>query len=275
MTYKETEEITPPTRLALLAETRTAIDAARMLAPLLGAQFSRPAARTERHIVVVPGFGSDDRYTAPMRHYLNRRGHRAEGWGLGRNMAGLDLPHTQDDVHPRWQFERRNTYRGEAGVPYLCDRFIDALIERHGEAGMPLTLVGWSLGGYIAREAARDLPDIVERVVTMGSPTIGGPKYTAAAPVFRQRGMDLDWIEAEIAARERAPIVQPITAIYSKSDGVVSWRAALDHHSPNVTHIEVNAAHLGMGFNPTIWRHVVEALEEQREPELAARSETG
>ena len=95
----------------------------------------------------------------------------------------------------------------------------------------------------------------------MGSPTIGGPKYTAAASFFRIRGMDLDWIEAEIAGRERQPITQPITAIVSKSDGVVSWQAAWDHHSPNVQHIEVRAAHLGMGFNPTIWGHVTEALE--------------
>ena len=56
------------------------------------------------------------------------------------------------------------------------------------------------------------------------------------------------------------------TAIYSKSDGVVSWRAAMDHHSERVTHIEVSAAHLGMGFNPSIWAHVVDGLEAEAEP---------
>jgi hypothetical protein len=73
--------------------------------------------------------------------------------------------------------------------------------------------------------------------------------------------MDLDWIEEEVAGREANPIQQPITAIYSRSDGVVDWRACIDHHSPNVRHVEVNAAHLGMGFNPTIWRHIVQALD--------------
>ena len=268
------KDLSPPSRLALLAESRSAFDAVRMLAPLIGAQLSRAEQGASRRVVVVPGFGSDDRYTIPMRHFLNRQGYRAEGWGLGRNMAGLNLAHTQADIHPRWQFEQRDTYRGEAGVPYLCDRFIDRLVAKHAETGEPVSLIGWSLGGYVAREAARDLPDIVDSVITMGSPTIGGPKYTAAAGVFRQRGMDLDWIEAEIAGRERKPITQPITAIYSKSDGVVSWRAAIDHHSPNVTHIEVNAAHLGMGFNPTIWRHVTAALQRApdaiREPALDA-----
>ena len=121
-------------------------------------------------------------------------------------------------------------------------------------------LIGWSLGGYICREAARDLPDIVDRVVTFGSPTKGGPKYTAAADFFRKRGMDLDWIEEEVAARESNPIQQPITAIYSRSDGIVDWRACIDHHSPNVRHVEVNAAHLGMGFNPAVWKQVKQAL---------------
>ena len=95
----------------------------------------------------------------------------------------------------------------------------------------------------------------------MGSPTIGGPKYTAAVDFFRKRGMDVDWIEENIRRREERAIRQPITAIFSKSDAVVSWQAAIDHHSENVRHVEVNAAHLGMGFNPTIWQQVVAALE--------------
>ena len=65
----------------------------------------------------------------------------------------------------------------------------------------------------------------------------------------------------EIPHRESNPIRQPITAIYSRSDGIVDWRACIDHHSPNVRHFEVNAAHLGMGFNPTIWKQVVQALD--------------
>ena len=37
--------------------------------------------------------------------------------------------------------------------------------------------------------------------------------------------------------------------------------ATIDRFSERVRHIEVNATHLGMGFNPTIWGHVVSALE--------------
>ena len=124
-----------------------------------------------------------------------------------------------------------------------------------------MSLVGWSLGGYMAREVARDLPGIVERVVTMGSPTVGGPKYTAAARFFNRNGMDLDWIEREIARRESRPIAQPITAIVSKTDAIVDWNAAIDRSSPRVEHIELDAAHLGMGFNLDVWSCVLAALQ--------------
>ncbi|MEL7538205.1 MAG: hypothetical protein AAFM91_14255 [Pseudomonadota bacterium] len=257
----ESTPMSAPSRRSIFLETRAAIDVARMIGPLVGAQFSRSEARDDLHVIVVPGFGADDRSTAPLRHYLKSRGFTAEGWGLGRNLAGINLRHTLEDLSPSWDVDRqREPYRGEAGVPYLCDRFIDRVRERHAELERPIALIGWSLGGYVTREAARDLPEIVNRVVTLGSPIVGGPKYTAAAQFFTKRGMDLDWIESEIGKRDARPISQPVTAIYSKSDAIVSWEAALDRSNESVKHIEVDAAHLGMAFNPTIWSHVLDAL---------------
>ena len=253
--------LTTPRRASMLLEARSAIDMARMVGPLVRAQLRRTTSRDDLHVIVVPGFGTDDYSTAPLRHYLKQRGFSVEGWGLGRNLAGGNMPHTLEDLSPRWEVEPKSEYRGEGGVPYLCDRLTDRIQERHAEIGKPLALIGWSLGGYLAREAARDLPDVVDRVITMGSPIVGGPKYTAAARFFLERDMDLDWIEDEIRKRESNPIRQPITAIYSKSDAVVHWGAAVDQFSENVRHVEVNAAHLGLGFNPTVWRHVVDALE--------------
>jgi pimeloyl-ACP methyl ester carboxylesterase len=244
----------------MFKEVRVAVDIVRMLLPLVGAQLRRGTPPKGSPIIVAPGFGSDDRYTLPLRHYLQRLGFRVEGWGLGLNLAGVNLKHQLDDLSDGWDVTPRDVYNGEASVPYLCDRFTDKVRERFEYFAEPITLIGWSLGGYVARETARDLPAEVCRVITMGSPTVGGPKYTAAAPFFEKRNMDMDWIEAEITKRESRPIRQPITAIVSRSDGVVSWAAAQDHYSPHVQHIEVNAAHLGMGFNPTIWRHITEAL---------------
>ena len=250
----------PPSRALLLLETRAALDFARMLGPLARASV-RPAAQAADSLTIVaPGFGSGDAYTLPLRRFLSRNGFQSEGWGLGTNLAGTDLPHTLEDLSERWDPEPRDEYRGEAGVPYLADRFYDRVLERHRETGRRISLVGWSLGGYIAREVARDLPEVVDRVITMGAPVLGGPKYTRAAPFFEARGQDLDWIEAEIRKRSERAIQQPITAIVSRTDGVVGWGSAQDVSSPNITHIEVDAAHLGMGFNTEIWGHVLKAL---------------
>lgn len=252
--------LAPPDRRELLGEVRVVADAARMLGALALSSWRSPGDRRGPLVILAPGFGSDGRYLAPLRRHLASLGFSAEDWGLGKNLAGVDIPHELDDLSDRWSFTPRAEYHGEAGVPLLVDRLFDRVRQRHAETGQTVALVGWSLGGYICREVARDLPEVVERVVTFGSPTRGGPKYTAAADLFRKRGMDLDWIEEEVAGRESNPIRQPVTAIYSRSDGIVDWRACIDHHSPNVRHVEVNAAHLGMGFNPAVWKQVYQAL---------------
>jgi len=159
------------------------------------------------------------------------------------------MPHDRDHPHV-----------GEGEVPHMCDLMTERVKARADNLGRPISLVGWSLGGYIAREVARDLPQEVNRVITLGSPAFGGPKYTSAAALYRKRDFDLDWLESEVLKRFDTPITQPVTNIYSKRDGVVGWTAARDELSPDVTHIEVNCAHIALGLNKTVWGHVVEAL---------------
>jgi len=252
----------PPNKSLLFLEARAALDLAGMLRPLLRAGARSPTAKTDNLTIVVPGFGFGDAYTVPLRRYLKQNGVPAEGWGLGTNLGGSNLSHRPQDLSPRWDLSPRAAYRGETAVPYLIDRFYDAVLARHEATSQTISLVGWSLGGYLAREVARELPDVVDRVVTMGAPLIGGAKYTAAAAVYRRRGTDLDWIEAEINRREltAAPIKQAITAIVSKTDGIVDSSTVYDHKSPRVRHIEVDASHLGMGFNTEICSHVLSAL---------------
>ncbi len=254
-------ELRPPPRAALIRETRVFLEAARMILPLTAAQLQKPRSTDDRLIIVLPGFGADDRHTAPLRHFLRKQGYTVEGWGMGRNRAGQDMPHSVERLSDRWSIEPRENYRGEAAVPCLCDRFIEHTRARQRETGRDIVLIGWSLGGYIARETARDLPEAVEQVITLGSPVVGGPKYTATGRYFARQGADLDWIEAMIEKREVNPIRQPVTMIYSKSDGIVAWPAAIDRFNQNVEHVEVNGSHLGMAFNPSVWSHILGALE--------------
>lgn len=183
------------------------------------------------------------------------------GWGLGTNMAGLNMPHALSDLHSRWKLPPIAPYRGEAGVPYVVDRLIGRVDEVSQASRQPIALVGWSLGGFMAREAARERPAQISQVITLGSPVIGGPKYTLAAKAFNRRQYDLDWVERVIADREERPITVPITAVVSPSDGVVSYLAALDHHSPAFEHVRLDVAHLGLPYNGTVWSVIAKALQ--------------
>jgi pimeloyl-ACP methyl ester carboxylesterase len=231
-----------------------------MGAPLVRSFFGRREPSRRQTVLVVPGFGANDRYTWPLRAHLNSLGYATVGWGLGTNKAGLNMPHSLSDVHPRWKLPPKSPYRGEAGVPYVVDRLIDRVDELASVSKQPIALVGWSLGGFMAREVARERPAQISQVITLGSPVIGGPKYTRAAPAFSRRQYDLDWVERTIADREERPITVPITAVVSPSDGIVGYLATLDHHSPAVEHVQLDVAHLALPYNRTVWSVVAQAL---------------
>lgn len=186
-------------------------------------------AETPRAVMVLPGFSGGERSMGLIAAMLQARGHRVEPWGLGRN-RGL-VPHYVETLCPR--------------VAKLAD-----------ESGGPIELIGWSLGGVIAREVARLEHRAVRSVVTMGSPIQGGPKYTALAGWAQRRGdlpMDLDALEAMIAERNAVPLPARQLNIYTKRDGIVGWQACVDPVSPNARHAEVKTTHVGLGAHaPTL-----------------------
>ena len=72
----------------------------------------------------------------------------------------------------------------------------------------------------------------------------------------------MDEIEALVNQRYEVPLRVPVTAIYSRADGIVSWRACIDERSPNVEHVEVDGSHLSLGFSPTEFRLIAARLSD-------------
>ena len=248
-----------PTRAALLGESRAVFDALA-LGPRLLRHVPRSAA--PRDVIVLPGFGTDDRSTWALRHVLGRAGHRVEPWGLGRNLAGLDIKHDFADLPAWWRSLQAapERYRREGGVAMLCQRMRERVAARPADAP-PLVMVGWSLGGIVAREVARELPERVALVVTLGTPVVGGPKYTAGAAALRGRGLDLDWIERGVTLRNAEPIEVPVVAVVSPSDAIVAASAAFDRHTARIRHVEIDAPHLSLCFRRDVWAVVLDAIE--------------
>lgn len=217
------EPLTAPHLATTFGEALTPLEFGRLL-------FAAPALRKQprgngQPVLVLPGMGAGNASTSIMRHYLNWLGYAVEGWRLGRNTGSV-----QHSVH-------------------LVANQVAQMHRLHGQA---INIVGWSLGGIIAREVARENSAMVKQVITLGSPVVGGPKYTRFGDSYRRRGIDLDALEARIQQREQRPIPVPITSIYSKRDGIVSWQASIDRNSENADQVEVSATHLGMGIAPEV-----------------------
>jgi len=232
-------DLRPPRRWELVREARVVLE--RLALRLQTGRLLAAAPRgSGEPVVVVPGFATDDSWTARLRRFLAAIGYDAAGWGLGRNRGNVAKL-----------------------VPALVER-VEALA---GERGAPLKLIGWSLGGYLAREAVRERPGLVERVITLGAPVVGGPSYTASAPGYLRRGYDLDEIKAAVVERERRPITVPVFAVFSRSDGVVAWQACIDTFAnPRVEHVELDSSHLGLVGSPRAFELVAELLARKPPP---------
>ena len=226
------ENFEPPAFSGVIREARGLIELPRLLLrfPLLALQ---PRGNREP-VLIFPGYGAGDGSTVILKGYLRLLGYRARGWGLGRNRAEV----------------------GDA-LPRVLKRL--ASFSRRSK--QKVTLIGWSFGGYLARELAREWPDLVRQVITLGTPVVGGPKYTVVAERYRKRGIDIEAIAAEVEWRNQAALLKiPVVAIYSRTDAVVAWQACIDYQTPNVEHVEVRTTHFGLGFSPEVYKIIAQRL---------------
>lgn len=229
----------PRLLLGALEPLRAAGEFASLLpsAPILS---KAPRGKGE-HVLVLPGFMATDASTAPLRRFLDSRGFRTSGWGLGRNL-------------------------GFAAVGHLLR---DLLARANDRAGTPVSLVGWSLGGLMARRMAADAPTSVTRLVTLGSPIGGSPTQTTVWRVYdRVEPGRREQVDARF--REHASLLPPrdvpSSAIYSRTDGVVPWQIAREQPGALTENIEVRASHIGLGVNPGVFYAVADRLAQTPTP---------
>lgn len=230
----------------LRGELRYGLELARLAAD---PQFLRPRRQTDAPpVLLVPGFMAGDQSLAAMRGWLRRRGSRAE-------FAGI----------------RFNVDCGERTVSALESR-LKLLAER---AGRPIVVIGQSRGGELARVLAVRNPKTVGTLVMLGAPvlhplSVGAGVLRAVRSVARLGDLGVPGMFSsqcgygECCARFRQDLQAPLSpdvravAIYSKSDGIVSWEACLD---PCARHVEVSSSHSGMSVNREVYRVLAEILE--------------
>ena len=196
------------------------------------------APRGDGHpVLVLPGFMTSDASTAVLRRFLKRLGYDAHAWELGRNLGPRAI--------------------GQEG-----EKLVARLRAIHAATGEKVSLVGWSLGGIMARLVARRAPDAVRQVITLGSPFAGSPKASNVWRLYEAatgQRIDDEQTRRQMAEVAKAPDL-PTTAIYSRSDGVVAWQNCREQESSQTDNIEVRGSHCGLGVNPSVLYAVADRL---------------
>lgn len=183
-----------------------------------------------RPVMVIPGFLATDWSTVILRRTLETAGYRVSGWGLGMNLGA------RSDLLER----------------------MEAQLERAAKHG-PVSLIGWSLGGIYARELAKRRPDLVARVITLGSPFSGDVRANNAWRLYElinDHKVDAPPIEAR--AGEKPPV--PTIAFWSRADGIVAPACARGEPHECDRSIELDCTHMGFMTSAGAMEAVLEAL---------------
>ena len=188
-----------------------------------------------RPVLVLPGFYATDGLTALLRTHLKSHGYQVHGWGMGRNI-GL-------------------TSRILNGVLAR----LDELYARYDE---PVSIVGWSFGGILARWLAHERPDQVRQVICLGSPWRPEGEASRATAMFRRSAGKFGIVEnaREVMETVRRPLPVPCTAIYSRTDGITSWRSCRLDDGARCENIAVPSSHVGLVSNPLALAAIVDRL---------------
>jgi pimeloyl-ACP methyl ester carboxylesterase len=201
-----------------------------------------------RPVLLVPGFMAGDGSLATMTRWLRAHGYRTRSAGIRANVGCSEQ---------------------------ACARIEQRLEALAARTGDKVAIVGQSRGGVLARVVAARRPDLVSGIVTLGAPSMGmlrvhpivllqigalGTLGTGGVPgLFSMRclrGPCCEPFRDDLAADFPGGV--RYVALYSKSDGIVDWRACLDPAADEL--VEVAASHCGMGVNRAAYEQLARAL---------------
>ena len=187
-------------------------------------------------VLVLPGFMATDRSTSPLRKFLIKLGYDAHGWENGRNY----------------------------GSEVYIDLLLEKVVELFEESGEKISIIGWSLGGVYARQIAKQRPDLIRQVITLGSPFRGidMPNHAEWVYKFLTNGKSSKDIDPLVLQDIPNPAPVPTTAIYTKEDGVVPWQICMEKQESSIhQNVQVRGSHFGLGVNPSVLAIIMDRLQ--------------
>lgn len=191
-------------------------------------------------VLLLPGFLAGDWSLLVMTGWLRRLGYRAYCSGIDWNVS---CPNRTAELL-RWR--------------------LHSIVE---ETQQPVTIIGHSLGGALARYLGASQPQQVRHVIALGSPVedsmrihplvpftfkmiqrVQGFAEQSLPPCARDVRCSCEFVKSAFGVL--LPQVR-FTAIYSKQDEIVDWRTCID---PTKESYEVYGQHLGLIVNRSVYR---------------------
>lgn len=198
-------------------------------------------------VLLIPGFLAGDWSLLRMSGWLDRLGYRSYFSGIDWN---VDCPNATA-TKLSWRLEQLTT-----------------------ESVGPLTVIGHSLGGLLARFLGANFPQQVRHVIALGSPLdvsspdqvhpmvhaafrLLTPLRQRGNPAYRTCGSTTCTCRFAKTAFARLPSSVSLTSIFSKQDAIVDWQASVD---PDGENIAVSGGHFGLIVNREVYRAVATTL---------------
>jgi triacylglycerol esterase/lipase EstA (alpha/beta hydrolase family) len=179
-------------------------------------------------VLIIPGLLGSDNATFYIRKFFNGLGYKTYPWGLGRNLG------------PR------------EGMNRLLTNLVKRIEAIYKESdNKKITIIGQSLGGIYAREIAKRCPDLIRQVITLGTPFKNINDGTNISKLYEILSKDTSHKNPDIIKSLEIPPDVPFTSLFSKTDGIVSWKSSIEIESDISQNIEIpGASHIGLMYNP-------------------------
>lgn len=182
-------------------------------------------------VMVIPGILSSDSATALLRRTLDASGYRAHASELGF-LTGIKAA--------------------------TLARAVDRLAAVAAAEQRKVALVGWSLGGLYARVLAQRHPELVELVMTLGTPFSGDRRANNAWRLYEainDHKVDAPPVPDDPAVKPPVPTI----ALWSRKDGVIAPAAGRGLPHERDAEVEVPFHHFALASTrPAIDRVVTE-----------------
>ena len=212
-----------------------------------------------RPVLTIPGLLGDDRAIRRLSQFLRARGFAVAEWPLGRNLG-----------------PRNETF--EAHLDTVVGQIRPRLRELADRTGAPVSLVGHSLGGVLARELGRRMPAEVDRILTLGAPVFGvGERDNAIIAHIGQRlrgattyremmaGNSYGHWDASGPDLPCVSIVSPIDRVVDRSLAAIPHECLDAAAGPIRENVVVRYSHAGLVANPFVQLVVADRLLADRQ----------